>query len=217
MSSFSLSESITILANSSKYGFTIVLRWMMSKSISAAQIFLLNASLYFQLFVWHIPETSCLSWLPWEAESELEISTWWFIGGALKNTTWEGVISAGLHKERLNCVAAPTKTQSHRNLTTLQICSKLGQGSSDFIPQDLPTLGCRSPPGKGHNLEWKQVPLWQFPRWNSAMNHGSQFPRPLGKCISSRFISPWWLEVVAPANTVTSSLASCYPGTRSLK
>lgn len=172
----------------------------------------------FQLFIWHVPESSCLAWLPWEAESEVEISTWWFTGGALRNTTWEAVMSAGLHKERLNCVAAPTKTQSvpwepddPSNLF------QIGRRRLRLHTQDLPALGCRSPPGKGHNLEWKQVPLWQFPRWNSAMNHGSQFPRPLGKCISSRFISPWWLEVVAPANTVTSSLASCYPGMRSLK
>ena len=108
-------------------------------------------------------------------------------------------------------------SQSHWNLTILHICSKLGQGGSDFISQDLPTLGCRSPPGKGHNLKRKQFPLWQFPCWNSAVNHGSQFPRPQGKCISSSLASSWWLEAVAPANTVTSSLASCYPGARILK
>lgn len=115
------------------------------------------------------------------------------------------------------CCSPKRLSQSHRNLMILQICSKLGQGGSDFICQDLPTFGCRLPPGKRHNLEWKHIPLWQFPHWNSAMNHGSQFLRLLGKCISSRFTSPWWLEVVAPANTVTSSLASCYPGMRSLK
>ena len=99
-------------ANSSKHGFTIVLGGMRSKSVYEAQTFLLNASLYFQLFTWHVPEPSCLAWLPWKAESEMEISTWWFIGAALRNTTCEWALSAGRSKERLKGDAAPTKAPS---------------------------------------------------------------------------------------------------------
>lgn len=35
-----------------------------------------------------------------------------FLGAALRNTTCEGVMSAGLGKERLNCDAATAKAQS---------------------------------------------------------------------------------------------------------
>lgn len=72
--------------NSSKHSYTIVLRWMMSKLLSVAQIFLLNASLYFQLFIWHVPEPFCLAWLPREEEPEMEISMWMVFWGLLLGT-----------------------------------------------------------------------------------------------------------------------------------
>lgn len=148
MSSFSLSESITILANSSKHGFTIVLRWMMSKSISAAQIFLLNASLYFQLFIWHVPEPSCLAWLPWEAESKVEISTWWFIGGALRNTTWEAVMSASRQGVAELC-CSPNKDSVIGTWWSFKSVPNWAKEAQISYPKIYPPLVVGHPQGRG--------------------------------------------------------------------
>lgn len=47
------------------------------------------------------------------------------------------------------CCSPKRLSQSHRNLMILQICSKLGQGGSDFICQDYPPLVVGHPQGRG--------------------------------------------------------------------
>lgn len=81
-----------------------------------------------------------------------------FLGAALRNTTCEEVMSAGLGKERLNCDAATAKAQSIPQKPDGP--SNLFQTGARKLRLHIPRSPChwRLPQGKGHNLEGSSSP-----------------------------------------------------------
>ena len=181
---------------------------------------LLYASLYFQLFIRHIPGHLAELTFPgkqiWDGDfhaanvmgallGTLPVTEWWQQGWT--RTGW----TVMQPQQRLS--------QSHSNWddppNLFQIRAK---NLRYYIPRSTSHWLYAASRGIRDVIlrEATLFNLRQFPERNSAVSHGSRFPRQLKKWVPSSPTTSWWSGPTAPVRIVASFLASCHHGKRSL-